>query len=149
MIIKDLFEDIGILAVAVAIGVGVGGVQGYKQGVAHDAAKVATANTSTAAAQGSVRELSGTLAIVRQRLDAQKQSMLAATQAAQAALAARDTAQKALAASAAARATQDWKIAHETPNGAALAAMPIYPGLAERLFDAGPAPDTSTGTAGH
>lgn len=148
MIIENLLKDIGILAVTLAVGVGIGAVRGYKSGVAHDAGLVAAANASTLAANERTQATNATLATIQQKLAAQQQAMQAAAAAAKAALAARAMAQAALAKAESQREQTDRKIANETPNGAELARMPIYPALARRLFGSGET-DASASTGGH
>lgn len=71
---------------------------------------------------------------VRAALLRQKNAATRAQANADKALAQRDTAQAALASNAHARETSLRKLAHESPDCAALAAMPVCPAVARRLF---------------
>lgn len=149
MSIKSVLEDTGILVLAVVVGIGIGAAKGYKSGVAHEAPALATAKADTATAENNARTLTTTLTDIRQQLDVQRQTMLAAQQAAQVALDQRDTARVDLAKAQRQRITLDRKTAHETPDCAGLARLSVCPALARRLFPAATAPDTHQRTVSH
>lgn len=149
MSIKTVVEDAGILLLAAAIGAGIGAAQAYRKGVASETAKVAAAQAAQSIAESNAATLKGTLVDVQKRLDDWRATAQAAQQAAALALAQRDDANKHAAQIQRERITHDRKIAHETPDCAGLARLPLCPALARRLFPAAAPPDAGASTRGH
>lgn len=133
-----------IIAIVLALAVAVVGLEwhghsrGYDAGVAatHKAAQrkvdAATGKRDQAIAERDAARQS--LANVQRTLDAQKSRLQMANYFADAAMAETATLRKQLSAATAARATALRKAAHDSPDCADLARLPVCPAVAERLW---------------
>lgn len=142
----------GLLLAAALIGglMWAGHRRGYDDGVAATQAaadgKVATAHDAVVQATAERDATAQTLANVQRVLDAKKRELEMADYYAKAAMDARNALQKQLTAATAARADALRKAAHDSPDCADLARLPVCPAVAERLW---PAAAGSPASASH
>lgn len=133
MSIRTLAADVGILLAVAAAGAGAGFVRGQAWANDRNASELAKAHAATIAADNEKAGLEGVLATVRKKLDAQANELRQAHADAEAALRDRDKAQAQRKAADAARAALR-STAHESPDCADLARLPICPAVSDRLF---------------
>ncbi|MGB3749437.1 MAG: hypothetical protein WA961_14655 [Rhodanobacter sp.] len=131
---------IRLLAIALAVLAAVAGLEwhGHRRGVADTTAaaerKVEKAQADTALATAERDAALVSLDNVKRTLAAQKSRLELANLFADAALSAREALQKKLQAATAARDTVLRKAAHDSPDCADLARLPVCPAVAERLW---------------
>ncbi len=151
MTIKSVLTDVAILAAAAAISFGIGyargDIDGNASGLSKGNAKLQTVETSLHTSEDNNQRLQTSLNQVQRQLALQRQQLQDAQAVASAALAQRDVLQGQLAASAAQRIATDRKIAHATPDCAALEQLAICPDLARRLWPAPGQADRAPGGA--
>jgi hypothetical protein len=132
--IRAVCIDIAILLAVGAAGAGAGYVRGDIAGNDKGTATLADAKAATIAANNQKAGLEGVLASLRTKLDAQAATLRQAKADADKALRDRDTAQTQLKAETAKRVAALRTAAHESPDCADLARMPICPAVSDRLF---------------
>lgn len=145
MSIKNVAIDIGIVVAVATAAFGAGYVRGFPAGVRSNNTLVLNAQQETANANVKTKAAVDGLDAIKQRLDVQRQTLLAAQQVARAALDQRDITQHKLDEAIAQRIHSNRKAAHESPDCAALEHLPVCPVLARRLF--GPPGEANTHAA--
>lgn len=142
---KLIASCLGLLLAVGLAGVGIG----YGWGVAHEARasadRVTKAESKVTNANGDRDAAVNALTEVRLRLDKQKTDLATARLFAQAALDARDTTQVQLSKVISQRDAVLRKAAHESPDCADLATLPVCPAVAERLWGLTPNPSSGGG----
>lgn len=134
MSLKSVLVDAGILfatlTIGISIGVGIGTVRSDRT----NATKIANANAATLVANGNTARVQGTLNTISQKLNAQADQLKQAQAAAATALAEGAITKTQLSTATTERIAAERKAAHESPDCADLARLPICPAVSDRLF---------------
>lgn len=132
----------GGLVVAL-LGLGVGA--GVSWQARHQSGQLADVQTDLRTCQGTVSDQAIAIGDFRKRAQDAATQLEALRTLASAALDQRDALARVIAEQAKARGTAATKVTHETPDCRPLAAMPVCPALADRLWGQVAAPDTHAG----